>query len=86
MAITMVNLTSEELKMYWQKEDNVIAFECSDVEIKRPNETIVLVNLDTHKKKFYHYYETDKSDSGEDIAGWWYRNIADGQKVLLIND
>ena len=83
-----IPLTSEQLKAFWDKESNIIAFECSDVDLMVPDKKIELYNLDTDKSKQYEYYKLDRSDSGFDVAGWWFKPVdkSDNQKVLIIND
>ena len=83
-----IPLTSEQLKAFWDKESNIIAFECSDVDLMVPDKKIELHNLDTNNAKLYEYYKLDRSDSGLDVAGWWFKSVDknDNQKVLIIND
>lgn len=84
--------------IHWNAEDAIFSAELSDIEETRFEITrlcyagspIYVVNAITNMQIRMTRFKIDSSDSGEDIAGWWYRgyNTKNGKsfKFLFIND
>lgn len=85
--MTQISLTTEQLKDFYDKKNDTIVFEASDVDILVPGGAVRITDTDRHKSKTYFYAKSDFANSSdEDVAGWWFVSKSDGQKLLIIND
>lgn len=84
-----IRINSKTFVRYWQKENNCIAFELSDLECMgifvAPANSIIVENTTSGQSRKFDFTHSDTDASNEDIYGWNYES-KDGIKLLLIND
>lgn len=82
---TMEILTTDQFR--WQGDNRTFVAEASELEHFNGHiaQTIMLKNLKTGMMKVFNKCGVDID--GEDVFGWRYRNVTDGDlKILIIND
>lgn len=70
----------------YDKKTKTFTIEISEMGMHSAPRMIFIRNPKTKQKQKFKMFKTDKSDSGLDIAGWWYKNEKGDLKLLVIND
>lgn len=76
----------------WQKDTKCFVAEISELVDKYPDlkfstpSTISITNPKTKKTEPFDFYKVDKTDGGDDIAGWRFKGRHIKLNALIIND
>ena len=87
---TIIELTADRLRRFWDKATRTISMELSDLTNDANGgygdyRCVIIRNIDSGKEMTFGFTHRDMDGSQEDTYGWNYQSD-NGIKLLLIND